>query len=158
MNKGVVSVLSGLMGAALGAGVVSKVTVEEKEKMKSMSDKHLALFLMMNQWVKVKQEGKNLGDYFIKNNYHKIAIYGMSFAGETLMNELKDTEISVAYGIDKNSDTIYSTIDIYSLEDDLEKVDAIVVTAITFFNEIEQRLSEKVECPVISLEDILYEV
>ena len=40
----------------------------------------------------------------------------------------------------------------------LETVDAVVVTAITFFDEIEERLSEKVDCPIISLEDILYEV
>lgn len=158
MNKGMVSAISALTGAALGAGVVGKVTVEEKEKMKSMSDKHLALFLMMNQWVKVKQEGKNLEAYFKKNDYRRIAIYGMSYAGETLINELEDTEIDVAYGIDKNADTIYSAIDIYSMEDDLEEVDAIVVTAITFFHEIEQKLSEKAACPIISLEDVLYEV
>jgi hypothetical protein len=37
-------------------------------------------------------------------------------------------------------------------------VDAIVVTAITFFDEIEEKLSEKIDCPIISLDDILYEV
>lgn len=158
MNKGIISALSALSGAVLGASVVSKAIVEEKEKIKSMSDKHLALFLMMNQWVKVKQEGKNLKEYFKKNNYSKIAIYGMSHAGETLINEIKDTEITVAYGIDKNADTIYSTIDLCSLEDDLEKVDAIVVTAITFFDEIEEKLSEKVDCPILSLDNILYEL
>ena len=44
------------------------------------------------------------------------------------------------------------------MDDDLENVDAIVVTAITFFDEIAEKLEEKVNCPVISLEDILYEV
>ena len=44
------------------------------------------------------------------------------------------------------------------MEDDLKPVDAIVVTAITFFDEIKEKLSEKIDCPIISLEDILYEV
>ena len=44
------------------------------------------------------------------------------------------------------------------MEDELEPVDAVVVTAITFFNEIEQKLSKKLDCEIISLEDILYEV
>ena len=44
MNKGVISVLSALVGAATGAGVVGKVSNEKTQKMKSMSDKHLALF------------------------------------------------------------------------------------------------------------------
>ena len=45
-----------------------------------------------------------------------------------------------------------------SIDDDLEEVDAVVVTAITFFDEIEEKLSQKIDCPIISLEDILYEI
>lgn len=158
MKRGVISVLSALIGAAIGAGTVGKAVTGEKEKVKAMSDKHLTLFLMMNQWVKVKQEGKNLAEYFIKNNYHRIAVYGMSYAGETLIDELKGSDISVVYGIDKNEDAIYSDVDIFSPEDDLETVDAVVVTAITFFDEIERQISEKLDCPILSLEDILFEV
>ena len=112
----------------------------------------------MNQWVKVKQDGKNLSEYFEKNKYEKIAIYGLSYAGETLLSELQDSSIQIAYGIDQNADSIYSDINVYSLEDSLEPVDVVVVTAITFFNEIEKKLSGKIDCPIISLEDILYEI
>ena len=158
MKKGIISVLSALSGAAIGAGAMGKMMFEEKEKIKAKSDKHLALFLMMNQWVKVKQEGKNLSEYFEKNGYKKIAIYGMSYAGETLIDELKDTGITVEYGIDKNSSIICADVDIVSMDDELESVDAVVVTAITFFDEIEEKLSVKVDCPIVSLEDILYEL
>lgn len=158
MKKPFISILSAITGAALGAGTVGKVTEGKISKIKEMSDKHLALFLMMNQWVKVKQEGKNLASYFEKNGYKNIAIYGMSYAGETLIDELKDTNISVAYAIDKNADAIYADVDVVTMEDDLELVDAVVVTAITFFDEIEEKLSEKMDCPIISLEDLLYEV
>lgn len=154
-----ISALTGAaIGAVAGAGAVGKVMLEEKEKAKFMSDKHLALFLMMNQWVKVKQEGKNLAAYFEKNNYRKIAVYGMSYAGETLIDELKDTGITVAYGIDKNAGSIYADMDIVSVEDSLADVDAVVVTAITFFDEIVETLSAKIDCPILSLQDILYEV
>jgi glycosyltransferase involved in cell wall biosynthesis len=125
--------------------------------LRGLADKHLTLFLMMNQWVKVKQKGKNLASYFEKNGFHTIAIYGMSYAGETLLDELKDTKIKVAYAIDKKVDSIYADVDIVSMDDDFEEVDAIVVTAITFFDEIEKTLSQKVDCPIISLEDILYD-
>lgn len=57
MKKGIISVLSALAGAAVGAAAVGKTASEKGEKLQMMSDKHLALFLMMNQWVKVKQEG-----------------------------------------------------------------------------------------------------
>ena len=158
MKKPVISILSTLTGAIIGAGAVGKMSMDKTQKIQSMSDKHLALFLMMNQWVKVKQEGKNLSQYFEQNEYKKIAVYGMSYAGETLIDELKGTGIDVAYGIDKSYDSIYSDVDVVSVEDELEKVDVIVVTAISFFDEIEEQLSEKIDCPIVSLEDILYEV
>lgn len=158
MNKrflGVLSLLTGVAGGAIGAGKVIGTKVNEKQQ---LADKHLALFLMMNQWVKVKQDGKNLASYFEENGYKKIAVYGMSYAGETLVDELRGSNIQVAYGIDRKADNIYADIDIVTMDDVLEKVDAVVVTAITFFDEIEVKLSEKIDCPIISLEDILYEV
>ena len=158
MGKAIISIVSAFVGAAAGAVIVKKLTVEETEKVRTVFDKHLNLFLMMSQWVKVKQEGKNLSEYFEKNGYQKIAIYGMSYAGETLVNELKGTKTEVAYGIDRNADSIYSDLEIVSMEDDLAVVDSVVVTAITFFDEIEEQLLQKMDCPILSLEDILYEV
>lgn len=162
MNKGAVSIVStlvgGMIGAAVGVGAAGKISGKTVDETKRTADKYLALFQMMNQWVRVKQEGKNLSSYLIKNNYKKIAIYGMSLAGESLLEELRDSDIQILYGIDQRADNMYSEVDIVTMEDSLEKVDAIIVTAITYFDEIEEKLSEKVDCPIISLEDILCEV
>ena len=162
MKKEMKSIVSALAGATMGgivaAGVVGKISAEETAKAQKMSEKHLALFKMMNQWVRVKQEGKNLSSYFDSNGYKEIAIYGMSFAGETLIEELKDTNTKVLYGIDQCADRLYSEVDILTVEDELKEVDVVVVTAITFFDEIEEKLHGRIECPIISLEDILYEV
>lgn len=136
----------------------------EKDKVKKilnkqqLSDKHLVLFKMMNQWVKVKQEGKNLASNLLKNGYNKIAIYGMSYVGETLVRELKGTNIRVIYGIDQNANSISADIDVVTMEDDLTEVDVVVVTSIYFFDSIKDKLMSKITCPVISLEDILYEM
>lgn len=150
------SIISAMIGAAISGGVVGKKFSQKAQRHKGYADKHMALFLMMNQWVKVKQEGKNLSSYFDENGYKKIAIYGMSYAGETLIDELKDTNIEIAYGIDKRADLLYADIDIVSIDDLEDDVDVIVVTAITFFDEIESVLSSKVDCPIVSLEDILF--
>ncbi len=147
-----------MMGAVASAGVLGIKINKALDAKQSMSNKHFALFKMMNQWVRVKQEGKNLSEYFEKNGYKNIAIYGMSFAGETLVYELENTNTKVVYGIDKNAKSLYLDVDIIEPDDDMEEVDAIVVTAITFFDEIEEMLSAKTQCPIISLEDILYEV
>lgn len=158
MKKGVISVISALGGAMLGALGVNKMMDKQVNDWKEMSNKHLVLFQMMNQWVRVKQEGKNLSTYFEKKGYRKVAVYGMSYAGQTFIEELKETNVEIAYGIDKNAGSIYADIDVFSMEDDLPQVDAVVVTAITFIDEIEKQLSEKLDCSIISLDDILFDL
>lgn len=158
-NIFVLLVLMGsMMGAAVSMGISQKTKNKEIKKAWGYSAKHLALFQLMNQWVQLKQEGKKLASYFEKYGYKKIAVYGMSYAGETLLNELKETEVQVVYGIDQKADEIYSEVKIFTVNDELPSVDVIVVTAITFFDEIEEQLHEKMECPIISLEDIVYDL
>lgn len=137
---------------------IEKAQVKKIINRQRLSDKHLALFKMMNQWVKIKQEGKNLASYFVKKGYNMIAIYGMSYAGQTLIRELEGTNVRTVYGIDKNVTSITACIDVFTMEDALAEVDVVVVTAITFFNEISVKLMNKLNCPVISLESILYEI
>ena len=110
MKRGIITILSALTGAAVGAGAVGKVEGKKLEQANAMSSKHLELFKMMNQWVKIKQEGKNLSLYFETNGYKKIAIYGMSYAGETLINELENSSVTVAYGIDRNAESLYANV------------------------------------------------
>ena len=158
MKKGIISALSFAAGLAGGAIGVGKMTGSKVNDWKQMSDKHLELFLMMNQWVKVKQEGKHLASYFEKKGYKTIAVYGMSFAGETLVNELKGSGIQILYGIDQRGGSVYTDINIVTKEDTLAAVDAVVVTAISFFEEIEEELCRKVDYPILSLGHILYQI
>lgn len=153
--------LSTLLGVAAGTvgGAVVMGNMQEKsiKKWKTMSDKHLALFMLMNEWVKLRQEGKCIDKYFKNNGYYSIAIYGMSYVGERLLDELKGSGVDVKYAIDRNADSIYEEIAVYCPDDALPEVDVIVVTAVFFFDEIHGFLQEKVNCPIVSFEDILYE-
>lgn len=158
MKRGILSTLSVLAGVGTGIVATKKIMEREISKHQKLSDKHMGLFLLMNQWVKINQEGKRIADYFVENNYYSIAVYGMSYVGETLVNELKDSEVKVLYGIDKAADNIYSELDIVSPEDKMCEVDAVVVTSIAFFDEIEEQLRKRINCPIISLEDIVYEM
>ena len=158
MKKGVIGVLTALAGAAAGVAVTARRMSDQIEEKQKKADKHMTLFLMMNQWVKVKQEGKNLSLYFEREGYKEIAIYGMSYAGETLMEELVDSPVTVKYGIDRNAEKILADVDVVTPDAFLEPVASIVVTSVTFFEEIEEILRQKTDCPIISLEDILYDV
>lgn len=158
MKKGIVSILTGCIGVVIGAIAVGKVSHKNLCDEKKIAEKNWALYMLMNRWVRVRQEGKNVSDYLEKCGYHRIAIYGMSAVGETLLRELQGTSTEVAYGVDQNAGGICAEIDIYTLQDDLKEVDAIIVTPIGVFESIKQSLVSKVDWPILSIEDILYDM
>lgn len=158
MKKGIIAITSIVIGAVTGAGITAKQLVKMTEKQKSNSDKHLELYLLMNQWVRVRQENKSIARYLERNGYREIAVYGMNYVGETLLKELADSDVKIKYGIDRNAANLYSEINIVNPDKELREVDAVIVTAITFFDEIKEMLSTKLDCPILNMEDILYEV
>lgn len=158
MKKGILAALSsgaGLLFGAVGTGVVMQ---KELDKMSVMARKNYVIIRLFDQWMKVKQSGESIADYLKENGYHTVAVYGMSFAGERLYDDLKDSEITVKYGIDQNADKIYAEVDVLSPDEELPEVDAVIVTAVYYFEEIEEKLSDRMDCPILSLEDILYEI
>lgn len=159
MKRGIISfLLGGAVGGIAGASAVGKKLGKDVKGEHTYAQKHLMLMQMFNQWLIDKQEGKNLARFFEDKGYKSIAIYGMSYLGERLVDELKGSGIEVKYAIDKNADNIYADVEVKQPSDDLPEVDAVVVTAVYFFDEIESELAELVDCPVISLEDVLFEV
>lgn len=135
------------------AGWQQKCIVHWKEQ----AEKNRAMFMIMDQWTNLKQDGKSLEEYFLKNGYLQIAVYGMGVVGKRLIKELRNSRIQVVYGIDKNKNMVYTDLDVVTMEDELRKVDAVVVTVVKEFDAICEALLEKIDCSVIAVEDILGE-
>lgn len=158
MRKRISLLITVFMG--IGIAIVEYIILCSKKKeiieCKEMSDKHLTLMLLMNQWLKIKQDGEEIEDYFYDNEIKTIAIYGMSYAGERLYEELKNTDIEVRYAIDRNCEGIYTDIDVLSVDEEFPAVDAIVVTPVFYFKEIKNMLQKKTDCRIVSLEDVIY--
>lgn len=150
------------MAFLLGTGMTSAFMLQLQQncinKWKSSARKNRGLFLLMDQWVSIKQDGKRLENYFIKNNFRKIAIYGMGNVGKRIVKELKDSEIEILYGIDRSAESIYSEIKLVTINQTLEKVDAVVITLVDDFEDVYDKLSEKLKCSIIAIEDIINEI
>ena len=74
MKKQIIFFLSALSGFFIGVFITGKVENKARKKIQIISDKHLALFLMMNRWVQAKQEGKNVSDFLEHNAYKNIVL------------------------------------------------------------------------------------
>lgn len=157
--KVLLRIIISFAAGALFAGIcVYKNFNKLYHRMKDMSDKHFALYQLMTEWVKVRQEGKTISDSLAKRGYKTIAIYGMNYVGMTLLNEIAESDITVAYGIDQKAEDIFVEIDLITPENELKEVDAIIVTPIYYFDEISETLEKKTNIPIVSIEDILLEI
>lgn len=142
------------MAETFGLLCFNKREKELKENLSKMGEFYGTLV----SWLVIRQRGLSLEKYFHEKGYSKVAIYGMKELGERLYDELEGTHIIVQYAIDQNANNIYARCEVVSLEDELEDVDAIIVTAIHYFGEIKEKLKRKMKCPIISISDIVREI
>jgi uncharacterized protein YneF (UPF0154 family) len=146
-----------VVGFCMGASWIFNRKYKIYKKQSKIYEKYCRMFNILNLWVGLFYNGIRIEQYFEKYNFYKIAIYGMGHLGKHLLNALKESQIKVEYIIDKRSDVIESNIQVYNPDQGLPQVDVIVVTAIIDFGIIADMLETKVECPIVSLEEIICE-
>lgn len=128
----------------------------QRESMwKMLSDNHFRRFLLLNKWMIIKQKGISIIDYLMDRNINNVAIYGISYLGERILEELKKSDINVCYLIDRKGNYKCSDLAIYTPDAKLPEVDAIIVSAIIDFNEINTFLVQRNQTRIISLEAII---
>lgn len=154
-------ILSAFTGIGLGLFAGGKLIGWQYEKHCELIEKQADCFsetsALMRQWVKVYQSGHSLEHYFKKNNYRKIAVYGMNDMGYMILKELEESDIEVSYCIDRNADNLFAQIDVRKPDEVLPPVDAVIVAVVHCYDEVKENLSRKVDCPVISLSDVVWE-
>lgn len=158
MKKGTMTGLSLLLGASTGAAAVGLKQRKRNTATDDLLQKMGEFYKLLLKWLEIEQKGKSIRSFFTENGYRTVAIYGMKELGERLYDELKGSEVEVKYIIDKNADAMYADVDIITPEESLEEVDAIVVTAIHYMDEIEEMLEQKIDYPILSLQEIVDEV
>lgn len=130
----------------------------KKHSLSNSSDnsaKMMQFYRILTKWVGLKQKGEGLAKRLKVRGISKIAVYGMKEMGLLLCNELEGTEVTVEYAIDKNALGVESPVTVLSPNQNLEEVDAIVVTAVYYFEDIKKELSKKINCQILSLEELV---
>lgn len=107
----------------------------------------------------LRQNEEVLKKYVVRGNYKAIGLYGWGQVGQCVYAELKKCGHMPVCAIDKNCANLNSSeIIIYSPIDKLPHMDLLIVTPTYFYDEIEKEMTSKVECKIISLDDIYYNV
>ena len=145
-----VGIICFLFGAILVAYILIKIIDQINQDRK----KRNAYYSLFNQWLFNLRRGQKIGEYFQKNGYKRIAIYGMRELGTQMLEELSDSDVQVDYVIDRDLSTIPAGIIGYCPNDELPKVDVIVVTASFYFSEIKELLKDG-DWDIVSIDDVI---
>lgn len=114
--------------------------------------------LLLENWMRLRDNHIDFSVYFRKYRYCNIAIYGMGRLGIHLHHELEKSEIHIMYGIDQRGQCAGDLVKIYSPLEKLPEVDAVVITILGEYKEIGQMLRNNMCCPMITLEEIIQEL
>lgn len=142
-------------GVFVGFILLNSYSSRDKKLITEYNNKHLKLYIITIQWFQNYLKGKRIKDFLEERGYSKIAIYGISYIGETLIYELEDSKIEISYLVDNNRSYLSGKYKVYTSDSELETVDAIIVTPITYYEQIKEQLSSRVSFPIISFEDIV---
>lgn len=138
-------------------GIFQKDIYELYNDAISIADKNCKLYQMSIKWLRVKQSGRQIAQYLSQTGCHIVAIYGMSYMGQTLADELADGNVKALYGIDQNAGSLKCKSKIYKPSDEITPVDLIINTT-TIENElILQGMKEK-SIPMVTFDDLLDEI
>ena len=145
---------SAFIGFAIGA-ITATILSYWKIRHYKLLSKFRAFYWCLVKFIVVKQHGYDLGKELLKRDISTVAIYGMKELGEILLYELKNGGVDVKYSIDREADSMYSEIEIYKPDDDLQSVDMIIVTVLIDNVDIINSLKERMKCKVITMNELL---
>lgn len=125
--------------------------------MKKRGDRFMSYYYLLVYWLEICQRGDSLKKYFYERNYNNIVIYGYGPIGKRLLEELRRADINVCLIVDSNlaeEDSMLGRIE------DLEKqkADVVIVTPTFAYKDIKKNIEDKVSCPIVSLDDVVYSV
>lgn len=127
-------------------------TVEMEKKWQ----KSVMFYWILTRWMDWKIKGKCTADVLLKENWYKIAVYGYAELGQLLCRELFGTKVHISYLLDKKvKDTGINDLPVYIPQEGLPCVDAVVVTAVYYFDEIKKELSQMGYQNIISFRTLL---
>ncbi len=127
-------------------------SVGDAAELENRLQKSNLFYLVLTRWVEFKINGHHLAEILAEKGYYKIAVYGYAELGKLFCQELLYTKINVIYVLDKKVKQIReNNLPVYVPQKGLPKVDAVIVTAVYYFDDIKDALSEMGFENVISL-------
>jgi len=118
------------------------------------NQKHEMFYSTLIKWLELKIRGYSILSYLKEENIRTLVIYGYAEMGKLLYKELESSSVNTLYILDnkeikQDSPSIRKPLKLY------EQPDIIIVTAIYYFDEIKEKLTDLGYKRIESMSDII---
>lgn len=144
--------ITGYTPKCVESGSESKGIAQEYER---KLEQYRSYWTVLDRWLTLKEANLSLMTVFDQNHWEKIAVYGVGMIGTHLIKEINSCGKQLQYGIDGKGSRLKMSFPVYTMDEDLPKVDVIIVTVCHEYKTIKERLEKKVGYLVVSLADII---
>jgi lipopolysaccharide biosynthesis glycosyltransferase len=124
----------------------------------AMPDKAQINHQVLLRWMEFLLNGKKLSSYMQMHGFEKLAIYGGGAIGKMFVDFAIKEQYEVPFILDKNLSGEYHGIPIKKSVEEQDEIDVIIVTAESYFDEIEKELNIKSNAHITSISQIIYEI
>lgn len=131
---------------------------EENTALQALCDRYRGYWQVMDRWLVLLESGRSIAAWLRAQGYSHMAIYGYGMLGKHLMHQLVQENLVPDYAIDQQPEKASGSVPMMTLEDDLPKVDLIIVTVLYDFSAIKKRLKKKVATEIRPLDWLIGEV
>lgn len=113
-------------------------------------------YLFLNEWMDKKRKNPlRLAESLAEYRTGRIAIYGAGELGIQLYKELRINGIEALCFIDRAQAEVGIRIPVYSLQDELPKIDTVIVAVVHSQETIKKSILEKINCRILFLEELI---
>lgn len=125
-----------------------QVCIQEKVR------KHRRYARLEENFQKMLDCKDGLKNYLKQNEIDTMAVYGYGYYGKRFIKCVKECCVKVSYVIDKDAAAfVQNEREVKTLEDELDRVDLIVITPILDYEVIKEKLNAKADMKCISLDE-----
>lgn len=133
------------------------VRAAEEGHIKLLS-KFQKMFFVYDDWINLQEQGWYMHQYLKGIGAGSAAVYGDSYIGKRLYQNLSNNGIEVRYFIDRNAAYLEEEIPVYQPQKGLPPVDVILISLVEGIEEIKKDLRVLTKGRVYSVAEILAEM
>lgn len=141
--------------------IYNEVLSNEVKEREELIQKYRQFYRLFYKWIRLNQNRKSIAKHLQEKKINLVTIYGYGDVGKLLYGDLLSTDIEVKEILDKREIVTQShskNLKVYKPREGNTAVDAIIVTAIYYFDEIEKELMDLGYQNIISLQRLLEEI